>query len=85
MAKQSKADRALYIRKKIQSGVGALQADPRYDWDRESEDIYTAAESLTQAELDFAAGKIDEDAVRVKYKTYVELHLVGAASESNQP
>lgn len=68
----SKPERAQFIHTKIRSALGAIQNDPRYDWNRDFSDaIGSAAEKLGKAIQKFVDGKATEEDVRPFYKAYV--------------
>lgn len=76
MPRQTKTQkRYAFIHQKVLDGTRALLSDPRYDWKRESEEIYEAAEDIESAKLGYAEGRTEEDEVKKSYRAWVELHL----------
>lgn len=80
MPRQTKAQkRYSFIHQKVLDGTHALLSDPRYDWSKESEEIYGAAEDVESAKLGYAERRAEEDEVKKFYRAWVELHLKTAA------
>lgn len=68
----TKPERQQFIHAKIRSALGAIQNDPRYDWNKDFSDaIGAAAETLGKSLQKFVDGKADENAVKETYKLYV--------------
>lgn len=67
----TKPERKQFILERLRAAMGAIQNDPRYDWNRQSESICEAAEALMLAVMKFIDGKLDEPEIKPLYKQYV--------------
>lgn len=71
-----RAKRKLHILGKLETAMRAIKDDPRYDWKRESEEIFTAADLMMQTVEEYIDGNAGEAEIKPLYKAYVELHAV---------
>lgn len=70
----TKPERKQHILERLRSNLAAIQDDPRFDWERTSEEIYSAADTMMKAVQQFIDGKLDEVEIKPLYKAYVSLH-----------
>lgn len=71
----TKPERKSFMLDKLRSAMSAIQSDSKYDWTRQNEAIYEAAEALLKAVHRFIDGKIDEQEVKPFYRAYVGLYV----------